>query len=73
MRHLRHLRHQSNDRDRPDWQARPERWIGRSGWVNDVDDVDGLIVVDKPAGMTSHDVVARVRKQIYVRLKPARR
>ena len=23
---------------------------------------DGLIVVDKPAGMTSHDVVARVRR-----------
>jgi tRNA pseudouridine55 synthase len=25
-------------------------------------DADGLIVVDKPAGMTSHDVVARVRR-----------
>ena len=25
-------------------------------------DVDGLIVVDKPAGMTSHDVVARIRR-----------
>ena len=25
-------------------------------------DTDGLIVVDKPAGMTSHDVVARVRR-----------
>jgi tRNA pseudouridine55 synthase len=24
--------------------------------------VDGLIVVDKPAGMTSHDVVARIRR-----------
>ncbi|OZB47509.1 MAG: tRNA pseudouridine(55) synthase TruB, partial [Cellulomonas sp. 14-74-6] len=23
---------------------------------------DGLLVVDKPAGMTSHDVVARVRR-----------
>jgi tRNA pseudouridine55 synthase len=23
---------------------------------------DGLIVVDKPAGMTSHDVVARIRR-----------
>ena len=30
--------------------------------MNDVDDVDGLIVVDKPAGMTSHDVVARIRR-----------
>jgi tRNA pseudouridine55 synthase len=25
-------------------------------------DVDGLIVVDKPGGMTSHDVVARIRR-----------
>ncbi|WP_430783866.1 tRNA pseudouridine(55) synthase TruB [Actinoplanes sp. G11-F43] len=25
-------------------------------------DTDGLIVVDKPAGMTSHDVVARIRR-----------
>ena len=25
-------------------------------------DADGLIVVDKPAGMTSHDVVARIRR-----------
>ena len=24
--------------------------------------VDGLVVVDKPAGITSHDVVARVRR-----------
>ncbi|MCJ7438755.1 MAG: tRNA pseudouridine(55) synthase TruB, partial [Acidimicrobiia bacterium] len=24
--------------------------------------VDGLVVVDKPAGCTSHDVVARLRK-----------
>ena len=24
--------------------------------------VDGLVVVDKPAGWTSHDVVARVRR-----------
>src|ERR1044072_8660015 len=24
--------------------------------------VDGLVVVDKPGGMTSHDVVARVRR-----------
>jgi tRNA pseudouridine55 synthase len=31
-------------------------WLG--GSVN----VDGLIVVDKPAGMTSHDVVARIRR-----------
>ncbi|MDQ6937471.1 MAG: tRNA pseudouridine(55) synthase TruB, partial [Actinomycetota bacterium] len=23
---------------------------------------DGLIVIDKPAGITSHDVVARVRR-----------
>src|SRR5947207_694124 len=24
--------------------------------------MDGLLIIDKPAGMTSHDVVARVRK-----------
>ena len=23
---------------------------------------DGLVIVDKPAGMTSHDVVARIRR-----------
>ena len=28
---------------------------------------DGLVVVDKPAGMTSHDVVARVRRTIGTR------
>src|SRR5437773_5908966 len=26
--------------------------------------VDGVLIIDKPAGMTSHDVVARVRKII---------
>jgi tRNA pseudouridine55 synthase len=30
-------------------------------------DVDGLVVVDKPAGMTSHDVVARVRRLARIR------
>lgn len=30
-------------------------------------DVHGLLVVDKPAGMTSHDVVARVRRLLGVR------
>jgi tRNA pseudouridine55 synthase len=29
--------------------------------------MDGLVVVDKPAGMTSHDVVARVRRLARVR------
>ena len=29
---------------------------------NDPANVDGFLVVDKPAGMTSHDVVARCRK-----------
>jgi len=28
---------------------------------------DGLLVVDKPAGMTSHDVVARVRRALGIR------
>jgi tRNA pseudouridine55 synthase len=30
-------------------------------------DVHGLAVVDKPAGMTSHDVVAKARKQLMTR------
>ena len=29
--------------------------------------IDGLLVVDKPAGMTSHDVVARIRKLTGIR------
>jgi tRNA pseudouridine55 synthase len=28
--------------------------------------VDGVLVVDKPAGPTSHDVVDRVRRQLGV-------
>jgi tRNA pseudouridine55 synthase len=27
-----------------------------------MDDMDGVLIIDKPAGMTSHDVVARVRR-----------
>lgn len=30
-------------------------------------DVSGVLVVDKPAGMTSHDVVARVRRALGIR------
>ncbi len=29
--------------------------------------VDGLVVVDKPAGLTSHDVVARARRMLRIR------
>ncbi|HZS43601.1 MAG TPA: tRNA pseudouridine(55) synthase TruB [Blastocatellia bacterium] len=29
--------------------------------------MDGLLVIDKPAGLTSHDVVARVRKLLKIR------
>lgn len=29
--------------------------------------VDGVLIIDKPAGMTSHDVVARVRKILHVK------
>src|ERR1700687_5585718 len=29
--------------------------------------VDGVLIIDKPAGLTSHDVVARVRKTIRKR------
>src|SRR5688572_8692685 len=29
--------------------------------------MDGLLIVDKPAGLTSHDVVARVRRTVHER------
>jgi tRNA pseudouridine55 synthase len=31
-------------------------------WQGDAVQTDGIVVVDKPAGMTSHDVVARLRR-----------
>src|ERR1700729_1842095 len=37
------------------WKTRPSRCRYRSG-------VNGLLILDKPGGMTSHDVVARVRR-----------
>lgn len=35
--------------------------------------LDGVLVIDKPAGMSSHDVVARVRRAIGDRARPRRR
>src|SRR5882672_977545 len=29
--------------------------------------MDGLLIIDKPAGLTSHDVVARVRRSLHER------
>src|SRR6266540_4935084 len=29
--------------------------------------MDGILIIDKPAGLTSHDVVARVRKILHER------
>ena len=29
--------------------------------------MDGILIIDKPAGMTSHDVVARVRRVLKTR------
>ncbi|WP_026962060.1 tRNA pseudouridine(55) synthase TruB [Alicyclobacillus herbarius] len=29
--------------------------------------IDGVLVIDKPAGMTSHDVVSRVRRRLHTR------
>ncbi|MEX2315161.1 MAG: hypothetical protein WD628_05535, partial [Thermomicrobiales bacterium] len=31
---------------------------------SDLPDLNGLLVIDKPAGMTSHDVVSRVRRLV---------
>ncbi len=41
----------------------PGRWaFGPAGRATGVSPVDGLAVIDKPAGCTSHDVVARCRR-----------
>ncbi len=37
------------------------------GTTGTVGSIDGLLVVDKPAGMTSHDVVAQVRRLVGTR------
>ena len=41
---------------------------GRSGQAaRDLDPWDGVLLVDKPAGMTSHDVVDRIRRTFRIR------
>ena len=42
-------------------RARCQAEAGISG-VSIVESVNGLLVIDKPSGMTSHDVVSRVRR-----------
>src|SRR4051812_46364299 len=59
----RHRRRDAGERTPP----RPARGRrdrgGGPGWPSGrLGGVDGLIVVDKPGGMTSHDVVARIRR-----------
>lgn len=41
--------------------------MGRRGKNSGQDGPDGFLIVDKPAGMTSHDVVDRVRKSLNTR------
>ena len=41
------------------WRTRGDRWVAGGG---DPGVTDGLVIVDKPAGWTSHDVVARIRR-----------
>jgi tRNA pseudouridine55 synthase len=41
----------------------PQSEIGASA----IDMVDGILIIDKPAGLTSHDVVARVRRLLKER------
>lgn len=41
--------------------------MGKRGKHQDQNGPDGLLIVDKPAGMTSHDVVDRVRKSLKTR------
>ena len=31
------------------------------------DDMDGILLIDKPAKMTSHDVVARLRSMLHIK------
>lgn len=38
-----------------------------SGFLNDCRAMDGILIIDKPEGKTSHDVVARVRRIIGTR------
>ena len=41
--------------------------MARRGRKPDQNGPDGFLIVDKPAGMTSHDVVDRVRKSLHTR------
>jgi tRNA pseudouridine55 synthase len=40
---------------------------GRGVQPQSLDPFDGLLLVDKPTGMTSHDVVARIRRHFRIR------
>ena len=46
----------------PDLPPPAARMTRPTGGEDSADVIDGLAVVDKPAGMTSHDVVARCRR-----------
>jgi tRNA pseudouridine55 synthase len=48
------------DRGQPD-RGRPDRGDRPAPWES------GLVIIDKPGGMTSHDVVARVRRLAHTR------
>ena len=59
---LRRARH-----DDPDEPGRPDAPGGRTSAQPGVDDPGGFVVVDKQAGWTSHDVVARCRRLLGTR------
>lgn len=46
---------------------RPHLPSDMSRHVDDTEPVSGVLVIDKPAGMTSHDVVSRVRRLLHTR------
>src|SRR5260370_7008620 len=48
----------------PTWRCGARRWPALPGWPAEGVSMarSGLVVVDKPAGWTSHDVVARIRR-----------
>jgi tRNA pseudouridine55 synthase len=44
-----------------------ELFLNDSHFYNIINEMDGLLIVNKPSGITSHDVVARVRKILGTR------
>ena len=57
----------AEDDDLDDGRLEPPRGVGPAGHVTAGPGPTGLVVVDKPGGLTSHDVVARARRALGTR------